>query len=341
MSARRVTVPNERRYLETGFGRLLVLDLVSRTAAELGWVDTGPSGNSGVSLSESADGRVVLLTVFRDERDDVVFLLRPEQGEVEGIFHGHLADLALIAPDGETFALALISSDPAAHGVWLGRVVTGIGRRIVADDPARGSSPPVPLAFSPHADVLAIALSGGPGDHHVVLLRTDAGEARYDARTGQVVGAAARIVGPGQNVDGLREGGPLLIASSRDAFGGESVVYRTEHNGTGRRDIHRSEPDVVIERALWRPDGGGAAIVERSLMFRIGGESRVLVLDDAGAIVHDAGYVFLVDLWWSGDGTRLFGRVGGDDSTGVVIEVIGGGPGMSYCLRGRDRPSCL
>lgn len=132
VSIQPVEIPAERRYLVTGFQRLLVLNLATRTAAELGRVnfEAAPSGQALVALSESADGRLVLLTAQAAESDGVVFPVRPEHGEFQETFRGHLGDRAVLAPDGRTFAVARASSDPAVSGVWLVVVENGLMRRL-------------------------------------------------------------------------------------------------------------------------------------------------------------------------------------------------------------------
>jgi len=50
----------------------------------------------------------------------------------------------------------------------------------------------------------------------------------------------------------------------------------------------------------------------------------------------DAGFV--VETWWSRDGSRLFARVGGDDSVGGITDLLTGNRIMQFCLRGGGPP---
>lgn len=344
VSARQVAIPRERRFLVTGFHRLLVLDLAARTATEFGRVNVDPTrqapGSPQVTLSESADGRLVLLTVIPPERPGVVFLIRPERGEIHEVFRGTITGTAQLAPDGRTFALARVSSDPAIQGVWVGTRDAGLPTRLVADSPGRVGSPPLPLQLSPDGSALAVNVIAGPGQSRVALVRTGGAESSFDPGAGRLVGGDVREVGAGRAIDGLRTGGPLLVASSRDAFGGDSVLYRTAPDGTARRDVYRPGADTIVSQALWRPQRGGLAVVQHSFIFPPGSKLQVLVLDDAGTVVTRAEHAFIVDLWWSSDGTRLFAALGGDDSTGRVIDLISGEGILAFCQRGGDRPPC-
>lgn len=149
------------------------------------------------------------------------------------------------------------------------------------------------------------------------------------------------MIGPGRTIDGTGDNGSLLVASTRDAFGGESVVYFTDRDGMARRDLYRPSADTVIDRALWRPDRQALAVVERPLVFQPGAELRILVLDEMGEAMAEAGHAFLIDIWWSGDGSRLFATLGGDDSTGRVTDLLSGEGVMNYCLRGGAPLRCL
>jgi hypothetical protein len=48
--------------------------------------------------------------------------------------------------------------------------------------------------------------------------------------------------------------------------------------------------------------------------------------------------MFVVDLWWSRDGSRLFAVGGGDDSVGGVTDLLSGKGVMQFCKRGGGPP---
>lgn len=339
VTVRSVKIPNERRYFVTGFRRLLVLDLASKSAAELGSVTVDQGLGDAIDLSESSDGRSVLLTVVQAEGQGAVFLIKPELGEARELYRGGLAGAARISPDGRMFAVSRVSRDQTEHGIWVGAVEAGLSRRVVADGPARAETPSLPLQFSADGQRLAVSVTPRPGNARLFLVTTDA-EARYVPDLGTLRGGQTQEIGPGAFVEGLDRGRPLVIASSSTPFGGQSLVYRTAPDGSSPRDLYRPGTQEAITALALRPDGGRIALVQQAILMPHPSTPAVVLLDGGGAVLKRTDHAFLVDLWWSRDGTKLFGAFGGDDSTGSVAELISGAFVMNYCQRGGDRPPC-
>jgi hypothetical protein len=149
LTARPAAVPTDFKYVESWPGRIVMLDLAVRRAAEVAtYTASSPEpGFPGAQLSASADGRTLLILVRVSPTDGTLFVLRPESGDVRVIMRGPLTQ-AILSADGSRFAVARHDSDPLLTGLSVGAIADGTTRRLIADDPQLVGSPPVPFAFS-------------------------------------------------------------------------------------------------------------------------------------------------------------------------------------------------
>ncbi|OLD52278.1 MAG: hypothetical protein AUI58_03640 [Chloroflexi bacterium 13_1_40CM_2_70_6] len=159
----KVTAASEFRYVVSGGAdtfRVILLDLGAGAATEVATVSVGAGGNPAdgpyLFTSASGDGRAVLLTVNVPGARSTVLLLRPEAGDARELYRGSPFDRAVISPDGTRYALSRAADDPAVNGVWVGTLGAGAPRRLVADDPSASGAPPVPVAFAPDGQTLAV-----------------------------------------------------------------------------------------------------------------------------------------------------------------------------------------
>lgn len=344
VQASRVAVPTEFRYLALGSGsdfRVIVLDLEAGRSSDVATIRLGPlptaPAHPYVGVSASTGGRVVLLTLVVPETSNSVFILRPEMGDARLLVRGEVV-AAIVSPDGTRFAIALNDQDRALTGLWVGTIADGAMKRLVADDPQYVGSPPRPYAFSPDGDLLVFGVGGGDSGARAMSIPVRSAEARVD-RTGaedRLVGGEAKAIGLASGAQ-FRAPGELLVHSSRSAFGGETVVYLHDLPSGRSSDLYRPGGDSVIQVASPRPGADQFATLERPICCGI--VPVAVWLRDAGGGAKKLGeWRLLGETWWSGDGSRLYGRMGGDDSTGAIADLLTGRSVMTFCVRGGGPP---
>jgi len=344
----KVTVPPEFRYVVVGSGenfRVLMLDLDAARATEVATVQvvgvqTAPAQTSG-AISASSDGRVVLLTLSVPEAQSSLYLLRPEAGDAKLLLKGAPRQ-AIVSPDGTRFALARGDSNAAMTGLWVGSTDDGNMKRLIADDPQFVGSPPIPYAFSPGGTVVLFGLGMGESGYQAMLVPVGSAEAKVDrtAAGTKIVGGEVTAIGPASGAGFLSEQ-EAFIWSSRSAFGGQTVAYTFDLASKRTTEIYRpSSPDSTIGFAIWRPRADQFATTERPMTAGANPPIAVWLRDRGGSARKLGDYSFLVEMWWSRDGARLLGRMGGDDATSGIADLLTAKQVMQFCLRGGTPGSC-
>jgi len=348
VSVTKVRVPAEFRYVVLGSGedfRVVLLDLDAARAtqvatAHVAGVRTAPAQTSA-AVSASADGRVVLLSLNVPEAQSSLYVLRPEIGGSKLLLKGAPRQ-ALVSPDGARFALARADTDPAMTGLWIGSTDDGTMKRLIADDPQFVGSPPVPFAFSPAGTLLVFGLGLGETGYQATLVPVSSAEARVDrAATGtKIIGGDVTPIGPASGAEFVGEQ-EAFVWSSRSAFGGQTVAYTFDLTSKKTTDVDRpSSPDSLLVSASWRPQAEEFATVERPMVGGANVVQGVWLRDRRGSARKLGDYAFLIEMWWSRDGSKLFGRMGGDDSTSGIADLITAKAVMQFCLRGGTPGSC-
>ena len=348
VSVTKVRVPAEFRYVVLGSGedfRVVLLDLDAARAtqvatAHVAGVRTAPAQTSA-AVSASADGRVVLLSLNVPEAQSSLYVLRPEIGGSKLLLKGAPRQ-ALVSPDGARFALARADTDPAMTGLWIGSTDDGTMKRLIADDPQFVGSPPVPFAFSPAGTLLVFGLGLGETGYQATLVPVSSAEARVDrAATGtKIIGGDVTPIGPASGAEFVGEQ-EAFVWSSRSAFGGQTVAYTFDLTSKKTTDVYRpSSPDSLLVSASWRPQAEEFATVERPMVSGANVVQGVWLRDRRGSARKLGDYAFLIEMWWSRDGSKLFGRMGGDDSTSGIADLITAKAVMQFCLRGGTPGSC-
>ena len=343
------TVPDAFHYIEIGVGesyRLLLFDEAAvRPPVEVIHggrlpAPVGPDVRTN-AFSASADGRLVIVMVRESEQRTTYFVVWPETGEVRGVLSGSDLGPPVVTPDGQRIAYARTSDDAQANGVWLMALPAAsvpavpAPSRIVSDDPQRVGSPPRPLGWSANAKWLAISPVLGPGASEVAVVDPSAGPTRFDAATNAFVGGRARMLGPGYAIDWRGGEANVLVTSSVDLFGGRSEVYAADVNTGAIRSLYRPSADTVLAPATWHPTIDRFAVSEHPLCCgaRVSAPVWVRGLNGSVTQVRDGGGV----PWWSKDGAKLFATLGGDDSTGAIVDLLTG-RGTQYCKRSQGAP---
>src|SRR2546428_9344891 len=205
-----------------------MLDLAAARATQVATahvvgVLTAPAQTSA-TVSASADGRVVLLSLNVSQAQSSLYVVRQEIGGSKLLLKGAPRQ-ALVSPDGARFALARADTDPAMTGLWIGSTDDGTMKRLIADDPQFVGSPPVPFAFSPAGTLLVFGLGLGETGYQATLVPVTSAEARGGraAAGTKIIGGAARPVGPASGAEFVREQ-EALVWSSGSAFGGPIVA---------------------------------------------------------------------------------------------------------------------
>jgi hypothetical protein len=122
-------------------------------------------------------------------------------------------------------------------------------------------------------------------------------------------------------------------------LGGTTVTYVHDLATKRSTDLYRPTGDVLITAAASRPNSGEYATVERPPccgIFVPGTAAWLRGRDGSARKLGDA--AFVVDMWWSKDGSRLFAFTGGDDSIGGVTDLLTGKGVMQFCKRGGGPP---
>lgn len=296
----------------------------------------GGPGVQGVAFGASADGRVLVVSRRFSEQRTVHYLVRPQNGEVLVLLEdlSPLFSVPVVSPDGARYAYAR-RGDAAGTGVWIADARAGPApRRIVASHPQAVGSPPQPVAWSPDGAWLAVS-TADDGGSRMGVVQIQAGETSLDVGTGAFSGGNARMLGPGHAID-WRSDQNLLITSSRNAFGGRSLVYATTVAGGSSRELYAPTGDAVLSGAAWHP-ALDRYYVQESAFGSPGTPVAVWIrrTDGTGTKVFESPFISVP--WWSKDGTRLWAQVGGDDSVAYLRDLLST-IAVMFCLRSASPP---
>jgi len=358
-------VPAEFHYAVAGTGaarggvasfRVLLLDLDAAVVPTVGGatraievasvsVPVPPDSQSApaVTVSSSADGRTVIVTATHPELRQTIFALDVAAGMAHQLFDGPSVAAAIVSPDGASVAFARstggIGGDPAVEGLWVSATSGGGIRRIVASEPGRVGSPPTPVAFLATGTALAFRASAGEGDYHIVLVNLAGGETRFDTSSGEVrfVGGDVRDLVRGIGLD-PGDGRTLLVWSSRSLFGGDSFVATVDATSAAARELYRPGPNGTIQLGAWHPARDRYVVLESVMCCGLTIPRTVTVRRIDGTATKVSESAFIVDVWWSRDGSRLFAISGGDDSTATVSDLLTRAVILTYCVRGPGPP---
>jgi hypothetical protein len=342
LKAQVLTVPRDFRYTTTS-SRLLVLDLAANSASEVAsfTVSRPEPGYPYADVAASQDGKSVLLTVHAGQLDGTAFLLTPENGQSRVLLSGAVARTAFSA-DGSRFAVARNDRDPALTGLWVGATAGGGMRRLIGDDPQYAGAPPVPYGFSPSGDLLAFGLFNGESGAHagIVSFTSPEGSADRGAGTWAIKGSDAVLLGPSAGAEFISDD-ELFVWSWRTPLGGETLVYTYRLATKTRSDLYRGEADLTIADASWAPGARRFAVAERPICCGVPLGLTVRTIAEDGSS-RTLGQWSVIDMWWSGTGTsaKLYGILGGDDSTSAVVEMLTNKTAMQFCWRGGSPGSC-
>jgi len=291
-----------------------------------------------VAFGASADGRVLVVARRFSQQRTVHYLVRPQTGEVLVL----LTDLAssfstpVVSPDGTRYAYARLG-DAKGTGVFMADARAGPDpKRIVASDPQIVGSPPQPVAWSADGAWLAVSTSD-TGGSRMGVVKVVAGETTFDVGSGRFTGGDARLLGPGHAIDWRGGEQSLLVASSRNAFGGRSFVYTTTVAGGQPREVYVPTAETVISDAQWHPALDRFFVYEVPLCCGANRPATISIRrpDGSGSSVHQSPYIG--SPWWSKDGTRLWAQTGGDDSNSSLRDVLSADFVM-FCLRSPTPP---
>ncbi|HEV8229710.1 MAG TPA: hypothetical protein VGQ86_07110 [Candidatus Limnocylindria bacterium] len=334
-------IPADHTYVltgNTGAERVLLIDLPAKRSTEVVRFERDVGGSRSVSLTESADGKTLAIL----ERSDTTVLLhvvRPVVGELRTIGLPQGVDTVLISPDGSRVAIARTSSDLALNGVWLVPAdVDGSPQvRLVVERPDWVGTPPKPRAWSSDGRWLAVYATVGTGVTEIAAIDTQGGTTTFDPTTDRFAGGEVRQVGPG--VDAEWSAGELLYWQSRTSAGGRALVSLYSLATRSSTLLYEAPADQNVADAARRP-GTHDIVVATVPLAASGLPPRTLIfLEGGGAPRAMRALSFLIRMWWSPDGLRLYARTGGDDSTGTITDVYGTWGTMSFCHRG-DGPPC-
>lgn len=345
------TIPRSFHYFSVGQGegfRILLFDedraqppVVVLRSGPLP-VGAGPDVRSD-AFSVSADGRTIVVMRRLSEQETRYSVLMPETGELRDVLSAPDLGPPVLHPAGGAIAFARTSSDPAVNGLWMSSVAFRhpAPSRIVSDAVQRVGSPPQPLAWSDDGKWLAVSLLLRPGGAEVAVVDPTAGETHFNATTNIFQGGNARVLGPGYAVDWRAGEHDLLVTSTRDFSGGRTYIYRADVSGgpTANRDLYAPAVDVTLGPAVWHPALDRYAFLESRFARGPATPTAVWVRRLDGTATKVAESAFLSAPWWSRDGTKLFSVTGGDDSTGSIADLVGGGH-VPFCLRGGTVGSC-
>jgi Tol biopolymer transport system component len=241
-----------------------------------------------------------------------------------------------VSPDGSRYAYARLV-DGVGTGVWIADARPGPSpKRIVASDPQMAGSPPQPVAWSPDGAWLAVTIASDSGSR-LGLVQVQAGETTLDVGRAEFSGGNARMLGPGNAVD-WRGGEPnLLVTSSRNAFGGRSLVYATAVAGGQPRELYVPPVDTILSGAQWHPALDRFFVHENPMCCGANTPSTIWIRKTDGTGTKLLTSPFVDVPWWSKDGTRLWAQVGGDDSVGGLRDLLST-VSVTFCLRSASPP---
>ncbi len=339
-------LPADPHYFAVGQGdttRILLFDsAATRPPVEVVRFDvsaTPPNPDvRQIAFGASADGRVLVIARRFSEQRTVHYLVRPQTGEIVVL----LTDLAssfgapVVSRDGTRYAYAR-RADAAGTGVFIADAKAGAApRRIVATDPQIVGSPPQPVAWSPDGAWLAVSISNDGGSR-MGLVQVQAGETMLDIGRGEFTRGNAVMLGYGHAIDWRGGDQNLLVTSSRNAFGGRSLVYATTIAGGQPRELYVPAADTVVADARWHPALDRFFVHERALCCGVGLPITIWLrrTDGTGTKLHESSFIGVP--WWSNDGTRLWARIGGDDSVAYLRDLLSTASIM-FCLRSANPP---
>jgi hypothetical protein len=318
-----------------------VLDLNAGRAAAVATariaLPPGAPASPSAAVAASKDGRTVLVTFVIPDASDSLFVVHPETGDANLLLRGEIRG-AVVSPDGARIAVGRNDEDPSVTGLWVG-TPDGAMRRLVADDPSSTGSPPLPYAFSPDDALLAFGIGLGESGWQAAVISASSKEGRIDRSGGgpQIVGAETSVVGPAVGAE-FRSASELFVWSSPTMLGGSSGADLDDLATKRSSSLYRPAAGIQLAAAAWRPNAAQYAIIERP-------ESHVFVPLTAAWLRGQDGsarklgdVAFVVDVWWSRDGSRLFALTGGDDAIGGVTDLLSGKGVMQFCRRGGGPP---
>jgi hypothetical protein len=339
------TLPTDPHFFSVGAQdttRILLFDSsATRPPVEVVRFDPAPPVGGPevqtVAFGASDDGRVLVIARRFSQQRTVHYLVRPQTGEVLVL----LTDLApsfstpVVSPDGTRYAYARLG-DPNGTGVFIANARAGPDpKRIVASDPQIVGSPPQPVAWSRDGAWLAVSTSD-TGGSRMGVVQVQAGETTFDMGSGQFTRGNARLLGPGHAIDWRGGEQSLLIASSRNAFGGRSFVYTTTVAGGQPHEVYVPAGETIINDAQWHPALDRFFVYEVPLCCGANRPATIWIrkADGTGTKLYEAS---IGPPWWSKDGTRLWAPTVGDDSVGGFRDLLSGAT-VGFCLRSPTPP---
>lgn len=339
-------LPADPHFFAVGQGdstRILLFDsAATRPPVEVIRFDAAPTPPNpdvrAIAFGASADGRVLVIARRFSEQRTVHYLVRPQTGELVVL----LTDLAssfgapVVSPDGTRYAYPRLA-DAAGTGVFIADARAGPApKRIVAAHPQFAGSPPHPVAWSPDGAWLAVTLLDAGGSRMFVV-EIQAGETALDVGTGEFTGGNGRRLGPGHAIDWRGGEQNLLVTSSRNAFGGRSFVYVTAVTGGPARELYVPAGDTVVAGAQWDPAVERFFVHQRAMCCGVGLPNTIRVQRPGAPGMKVFEDPFVGVPWWSNDGTRLWARIGGDDSIAYLRDLLSV-TSVMFCLRSASPP---
>jgi hypothetical protein len=340
------TLPSDPHFLSVGAQdttRILLFDsAATRPPVEVIRFDPAPPPPGpdvrGIAFGASADGRVLVVARRFSAKLTAHDLVRPQTGEAVEL----LEELApstggpVVSPDGSRYAYARLV-DSVGTGVWIADARPGPSpKRIVASDPQMAGSPPQPVAWSPDGAWLAVTIASDSGSR-LGLVQVQAGETTLDVGRAEFSGGNARVLGPGHAVDWRGGEQNLLVTSSRNAFGGRSLVYATAVAGGQPRELYVPPVDTILSGAQWHPALDRFFVHENPMCCGANTPSTIWIRKTDGTGTKLLTSPFVDVPWWSKDGTRLWAQVGGDDSVGGLRDLLST-VSVTFCLRSASPP---
>jgi len=215
-------------------------------------------------------------------------------------------------------------------------------RRVIADDPSYTGSPPLPYAFSPSGDLLAFGLANGEVGAHagIVSFSSSEGSADRGSGTWAIKGTDATLLGPSSGAEFVSND-ELFVWSSSTFIGGQTIAYTYKVGAKTTNELYRPGGDIRTTLATWMPGGRGFALAEPAMCCGLPLVLTVRTIGEGG-IIRKLGEWSVIDMWWSGsgNGAKLYGILGGDDSNATVVDLLANKTVMQFCWRGGSPGSC-
>ena len=313
--------------------RLAAMDLTgAHRHVELAvWQQPKQPNTWGDVFSASSDGRRVALLAPGARGATALYLVDTPSGSVRTLFDEQSEHVAapVLSPDGTQIAFLRLptaqnASSVVETGIFAGAVDDPASwRRIVEPEPPNSMAP---LAWSPDGRWLAFVRLFIGGD--VWLVRSD--------------GSETIRVGRGTQVD-WRSWEPRLLVSGPSNGGGGTGVWTFNVTTRLLRQIV-SPPDDLrsVVGARWHPRLDRILYVETNFQAASAPVSVWTRYADGrnATKVHEASLISRVH--WSADGSRIWGTIGGDDSTFGIADLLSQQGGTRGCWRGElTAPVCV